>query len=204
MVSMRQRLLLVAGWVTAAVVSGLVASGAVAVAGGQVLDRPLRPLTAAEVAALPVVRSVGSSEPSEPLASGGSDSTTGAPTNGSVATTVGTDGENADPAGTGGAAVAEFGGEPVAESPEALALRLGRDHPVSVVRVTGGSASIAAIDGRLTVLWATPQPGFVVSLAFDAEDHLTLLFTSHRKETVLEATWDGEELLIETGDITFR
>ena len=55
---MRQRVLLVAGWVIAAVVTSLVASGAVAVAGGQVFDRPLRPLTAAEVAAV-VMISVG-------------------------------------------------------------------------------------------------------------------------------------------------
>ena len=50
--SMRQRLLLVAGWVAAAVVASLVSTGAVAVAGGQVTDRPLRPLSASEVAAL--------------------------------------------------------------------------------------------------------------------------------------------------------
>jgi outer membrane biosynthesis protein TonB len=55
---MRQRFLLVAGWVTAAVVSSLVATAAVAIAGGQVSDRPLRPLTAAEVAALPVAAAV--------------------------------------------------------------------------------------------------------------------------------------------------
>ena len=49
---MRQRLLLVAGWAVAAVLATLVSTGAVAVAGGQVTDRPLRPLTASEVAAL--------------------------------------------------------------------------------------------------------------------------------------------------------
>ena len=50
---MRQRLLLVAGWVLAAVGTSVVASAAVAATGGQVTDRALRPLTAAEVAALP-------------------------------------------------------------------------------------------------------------------------------------------------------
>jgi hypothetical protein len=156
---------------------------------------------------------VGSSEPSEPLASGGSDSTTGAPTDGSAATTAGPDGENADTAGAGGATSADSGAPAAGtagaasvsdEDADAITPRLGRDDPVSVVRVTGGSASIAAIDGKLTILWATPRPGYVVSLAFDAEDHLTLLFTGHRDETLLEATWDGEELLIETGAITFR
>ena len=52
MSSMRQRLLLVAGWAAAAVVASLVSTGAVAVAGGQVTDRPLPPLSASEVAAL--------------------------------------------------------------------------------------------------------------------------------------------------------
>ena len=52
MTPMRQRLLLVAGWAAAAVVASLVSTGAVAVAGGQVTDRPLRPLSASEVAAL--------------------------------------------------------------------------------------------------------------------------------------------------------
>ena len=56
--TMRQSLLLVAGWIVAAVGAGVVASGAVAVAGGQVFDRPIRPLNAAEVAALPVDESV--------------------------------------------------------------------------------------------------------------------------------------------------
>ncbi len=67
--ALRQRLLLVAGWVAAAVATGLVSAGAVAVAGGQVNDRPLNPLSAAEVAALPVLTADDCGE--EPPASGG-------------------------------------------------------------------------------------------------------------------------------------
>lgn len=67
--ALRQRLLLVAGWVIAAVATGLVSAGAVAVAGGQVNDRPLNPLSAAEVAALPVETADDCGE--EPPASGG-------------------------------------------------------------------------------------------------------------------------------------
>jgi|GEM_PF-1733969 len=70
MASLRQRLLLVAGWAVAAVATGLVSAGAVAVAGGQVTDRPLRPLSAAEVAALPVTNEDACSADG-PLASGG-------------------------------------------------------------------------------------------------------------------------------------
>lgn len=70
MTSLRQRLLLVAGWAAAAVATGLVSAGAVAVAGGQVTDRPLRPLSAAEVAALPVTNEDACGADG-PLASGG-------------------------------------------------------------------------------------------------------------------------------------
>ncbi|MFB3049384.1 MAG: hypothetical protein ACE1Z9_04450, partial [Acidimicrobiia bacterium] len=68
---MRQRLLLVAGWIVAAVGAGVVASGAVAVAGGQVFDRPIRPLSASEVAALPVDETVAALGSSVRQASGG-------------------------------------------------------------------------------------------------------------------------------------
>lgn len=97
MTVLRQRLLLVAGWITAAVGAGLVASGAVAVAGGQVHDPPRRPSTAAEVAALPVVE-VGAPDAFEPHASGGFVSTTGGPTQGSDDAGTDIDG----PTGTGG------------------------------------------------------------------------------------------------------
>jgi len=52
MEQMRRRLFFVFSWLVAAVVTSVVASAAVAIAGGQVSDRPLRPLTAAEVEAL--------------------------------------------------------------------------------------------------------------------------------------------------------
>ncbi len=73
MFALRQRLLLVAGWAVAAVATGLVSAGAVAVAGGQVNDRPLRPLSAAEVAALPVTNE-NDCGTDGPLASGGTTS----------------------------------------------------------------------------------------------------------------------------------
>lgn len=73
MAAMRQRLLLVVGWVIVATVTSLVALGAVTVPGGRVNDRPLEPLSAAEVAALPVAVTVESAN--EPQASGGVDST---------------------------------------------------------------------------------------------------------------------------------
>src|SRR3990172_1203985 len=101
MAAMRQRLLLVAGWIVAAVGAGVVASGAVAVAGGQVFDRPIRPLNAAEVAALPVDESVATLGSSVRLASGGSQARTGETNEGSGRDTAGAIGSER-PVGPGG------------------------------------------------------------------------------------------------------
>ena len=107
--TMRQRLLLVAGWLVAAIASGIVASGAVAVAGGQVLDRAQRPFTVAEVAALPVV-TVGSSDDFEPHASGGLVPNAGEPTDDSSV-----DGSVNGSTGTGGSSASEGSSVPCFE-----------------------------------------------------------------------------------------
>ncbi len=110
MAVMRQRLLLGAGWIVAAVGAGVVASGAVAVAGGQVFDRPIRPLNASEVAALPVDETVVALGSSVRQASGGSQADEGATGEGGGRATAGASGSE-HPAGPGGvpAGVAEPG-----------------------------------------------------------------------------------------------
>ena len=187
MTVLRQRLLLVVGWITAAVGAGLVASGAVAVAGGQVLDQPLRPLTAAEVAALPVVE-VGAPDAFEPHASGGFVSTTGGPTPGSEDVDA-----DADPIGTGGSSAIPPP-DPTSEDPLV-------DDPVSAVEliaVAGGWASFAATDGVLYLLWASPQPGYVASTRGVTEQSMTVAFTSNLDVWVIEATTVDGALTIVT------
>ncbi|MGI9667770.1 MAG: hypothetical protein ACR2N2_11870 [Acidimicrobiia bacterium] len=176
MTSLRQRLLLVAGWFAAAIGAGVVASGAVAVAGGQVLDRPLRPLTAAEVAALPVVE-VGAPDAFEPHASGGLVSTTGGPTEGSDVDVQDRD----DPAGTGGSTATDdsAGADPI--------LSTG-DSAFRVVSVEGGQASFSATGDRLLVLWATPQPGYIASTRSITPQRITIEFSSSLGVWVMEAT----------------
>jgi hypothetical protein len=177
MLVLRQRLLLVAGWITAAVVAGLVASGAVAVAGGQVLDRPLRPMTAAEVAALPVVE-VGAPDDLEPHASGGFVSTTGGPTQGSDDAAGGQD----DSAGTGGSSATSGSSssvDPTVEVPEDLS---------RIVSVEGGQASFSTRNGTLLLLWATPQAGYVAGTRSADADRIVVAFSSNRGVWVIEAT----------------
>jgi hypothetical protein len=179
---MRQRLLLVAGWIVAAVGAGVVASGAVAVAGGQVFDRHVRPLNAAEVAALPVDESMATLGSSARLASGGSQASTGDANEGSGRDTAGASGSER-PAGPGGV-TAEPGVPAIDLSPT----------PPTVMHVSGGSASIGSDEGGLQILWATPKPNYAVSFDYDVENQLVLVFTSegHRSVISIRQAPNGE------------
>ncbi len=213
MAAMRQRLLLVAGWLAAAIGSVLVASGAVAVAGGQVLDRPLRPLTAAEVAALPVV-AVGSTDPTEPQASGGIDRTTGEPTVGSDGTEPGSTG----PSSTGGSAASPWDDLEDASgdasddasddaSEDASEDGSGRwdrftspgDAETAVASLEAGRASFAVAEGRLHLLWATPAAGYVIHMLHRDSDTVTISFSSSRDVWIVEARVVDGVLEVESG-----
>ncbi len=200
---MRQRLLLAAGWLVAVVGAGIVASGAVAVAGGQVFDRPLRPLTAAEVEALPVAEATVILEPDGPLASGGSESI-------SEDAAVESDGERtvpAEPAGPGGASAdhpvtpgtdlvpVEPSGNPLDVLPAS-----GSWSEVSVTSLAGGSASIAVAGDGLQVLWATPRPGYAMGLRFNGPTDLILTFTSSQSRSTIAAALHDGDLLIDTSE----
>ena len=152
--TMRQSLLLVAGWIVAAVGAGVVASGAVAVAGGQVFDRPIRPLNAAEVAALPVDESVATLGSSERLASGSSQARAGVTTEGCGRNTAGANGSER-PAGPGGAP-AEPGG---------VVIDLPSTPLPTILHVTGGSVVFTCVADVLVMQWATPQPNFAVAFS---------------------------------------
>ncbi len=190
MAVMRQRLLLVAGWFVAAVGAGVVASGAVAVAGGQVFDRPILPLNAVEVAALPVDETVETPGSSERLASGSSQASTGVTSEGCGRDTAGVNGSER-PAGPGGAP-AEPGGVEI-DLPQT---------PPRILQVSGGSVVFACVGGSLKLLWATPQPNFAV--AFDA-DFGTVTFTSvSHRSTISIGTAPGGKITVSTDEETIR
>ena len=193
MVAMRQRLLLVAGWLVAAIGSVLVASGAVAIAGGQVLDRPLRPLTAAEVAALPVV-AVGSTDATEPQASGGIARTTGESTVGSDETDVGLTG----PVGTGGTADS-FGATASDDSDRWDRFTEPDSSETHVETLEAGKASFAASDGKLHLLWVTPGAGYVAHTVHRGSESITISFASSREVWVVTATVVDGKLKVESG-----
>ena len=216
---MRQRVLLVAGWVCAAVVTSLVASGAVAAAGGQVLDRPLRPLTAAEVAALPVVVTADVSGSCEPLASGGFVCPPETSTAGVVADRPGEpDGSSPDGAREGTSDGTPTGVPPALGSaplPDGL-VRPVTDLPEpedpdvtspdlssvpsesAVVQLEGGTVSVAGSGDEVYFLWAIAQPGFASDVLYGPEpNQLVVVFSNGVGQSVLAVSWVEEELILD-------
>jgi hypothetical protein len=205
MTSLRQRLLLVAGWAVAAVATGLVSAGAVAVAGGQVNDRPLRPLSAAEVVALPVTID-GPRVTSEPLASGGSVSPTA-----TIAPDDDDDGLQAP--GDDTARSAEKGPFPADDLDPIITLsgdfdesadprdvelpQVGRRTPEpEVVTVVGGRVSVSTSDGEVVLNAATPRPGFVADADFDTAGGLVVTFWDGEHLSTVTVTADDDRLIV--------
>lgn len=190
MTAMRQRLLLVVGWVIVASVTSLVALGAVTVAGGRVNDRPLDPLSAAEVAALPVAATVQSVN--EPQASGGEDSTDdtseGAP-------------DQADRTREGDAA-ADGGGDSAFDiipdvdlSPVSTSHAPGDDRfDTQVIHLEGGSVSVRRLGTELFLQWATPQPGYSTEVILTQGDFVRVIFTSPTHRSLALITFSDSEI----------
>jgi hypothetical protein len=206
--SMRQRLLLVAGWVAAAVVASLVSTGAVAVAGGQVTDRPLRPLSASEVAAL--TEECGSTDRApclrqleEPV-----ELTTLVEAAPDLNSSLDGDEQGVSPVSADPPKPpSEDTLDPGADGDESLLPPAVDDRSVAqprgeVVSLQGGSVGISGADGEVRVIWAIPGPGFaLVPLAGTEiqEGAVTLVFSDGAHRSRLEATWDDTAgLVIET------
>ncbi len=190
MLTMRQRLLLVVGWVIVASVTSLVALGAVTVAGGRVNDRPLDPLSAAEVVALPVAATVQSVN--EPQASGGEDSTDDT-SEGAL--------DQADHTREGDAA-ADGGGDSsfdiipdVKRSSVPTSLGSVDDRfDTQVIHLEGGSVSVRRLGTELFLQWATPQPGYSTEVILTQGDFIRVIFTSPTHRSLALVTFSDSEI----------
>ncbi|VAW04862.1 hypothetical protein MNBD_ACTINO02-1843 [hydrothermal vent metagenome] len=204
MIAMRQRLLLVVGWVIVASVTSLVALGAVTVAGGRVNDRPLNPLSAAEVAALPVAATVQSVN--EPQASGGDDSTDNTSTGAPDRADRTREGDAAADAGGDSSVDAARGSDPFSGSATDTVTTdtaTSERTATRVIHLEGGSVSVRRLGAELFLQWATPQPGFSTEVILTQGDFIRVMFTSasHRSlalvtsnETEIESTITESEM----------
>lgn len=189
---MRRRLIFIFSWLAAAALTSVVASAAVAIAGGQVNDRPLRPLTAAEVEALPrkPLPPPTSTLPPEPTVTAflmipddveeidPSEFDPKSP-DGIAQPFTGIDAEDIEGAG-----------------PETVTVETRAE----IVDLEGGTASIGGQDGQVLLLWALPRPGYIVEQRFEA-NALTVIFTNDRQQSWLVANWVVDEgIVVETFD----
>jgi len=195
--SMRQRLLLVAGWAAAAVVASLVSTGAVAIAGGQVTDQPLRPLSAPEVAAL--TEECGSSERA-PCLRQLDDSVD--PLTSVVAAPTTTSSPDGDEQGVSPSPPSDLPSGDQADAADDNLLSSQGDAPepsAQIIEFEGGRASISGANGEVFVIWAIPKPGYALVPSAgtrQSEDTRTLVFSDGNRESTVVATWDPEEGLV--------
>ncbi len=196
--SMRQRLLLVAGWVAAAVVATLVSTGAVAVAGGQVADRPLPALSASEVAA--PAEECGSSDRAPCLRQleGSAEPTT---TDAAAPEILSPEGDGQGVSSGSASPPVSLVDEPPdpADDFDESLLPPPRDEVVTLI---GASVGFSGADGEVRFIWAIPRPGFALRPPTEAEleeDFITLVFSDGSHRSTLVARWDEVEgLVVET------
>ena len=180
---LQRRLFLIVGWIAAAIGAGLVATAAVSVAGGQVLDQPLRPLTAAEVAALPVALPRFEPGPSRFFVPDGGELAPGSDQaeSGSTDTAATTESTAIDAAASG---LEAFGP--------------ARPSFVRIATVVGGHASFLVTADGIGLLWATPAPGYVAQTRSVEPESITVVFSSGLHAWLIEATLDGTDIQIVT------
>ena len=212
MISMRQRVLLVAGWVVAAAVTSLVASGAVAVAGGQVNDRPLTKVLAADVAALPVVDTeidpcdasplppAASICTAEPSSAGAQNERPGSRFGQNpVGDDEGTnDLSGLDPDRPDGLTPTIDPGDIDAADAAEAGPDLENATTSQVVNLRGGSVSFAVADDQIRIPWLIPLDGYRVRVDFADRSILRVTFARAGEENIAIASWLDGELTIET------
>lgn len=202
--SMRQRLLLVAGWAAAAVVATLVSTGAVAVAGGQVNDRPRSPLSASEVAALTEECESSERAPCLRQLDESGDTTTTVLVAPTPLSPEG-DGNGVSPTPPEEELPSEDPLDPSVDVDESLLPPEDTAVPEprgEVVSLEGGRVGVSGADGDITIIWVIPSPGFALLPSTGTEIEkgaVTLVFSDGSHQSTLMATWDSAEgLVVET------
>lgn len=200
-VSMRRRLTLFVGWLIAVVGSGLVASGAAAIAGGQVTDRPLQPLSAAEVAALPVAPVFAQLA----IASGGPQGTLDE----RDGDTSATGNESSDEARAAAADTRGFvvrpDREPVATplNPPVITVPLdpiglagtSETSDGSIFHLAGGAFAVGGTEESVVLLWATPRSGFATAVEYLSPTELIVTFTGAEVNSSARVLWSEGRLV---------
>ncbi len=56
----------------------------------------------------------------------------------------------------------------------------------------GGTVAVRYEDGKVSLVWARPNPGFTMEVKEDGPEEVEVRFESEAHETRIKAWWDGE------------
>jgi len=191
---MRRVVLYGLGWLAAATVAVMVAWLGVGRVGSSVTDRHASPLTADEARTALTARPPDSGGPpgGAPDTSPGGSTGSTAPT-GRATTTTTARRPGGAPATTSTTARAPVGTPTTTATttPAAPATTTTTAGIVRTYNLVGGSATLRFEPGKVSVVWADPNPGFRVEVDNRSDGGVRIRFDgdSHRSE--LEAWWDG-------------
>ena len=179
-----KRLGIVVAWAAATFLTAMVAWSAVNLAGDQVSDRPVLPLSPAEVEALPVAPTT---QPNPlPATTAPVATTTAAAAPATTTTTA--------PPSTTTSSVAPPSSTSTTTSTSSTTTTTTTTVPAaetSVYQLVGGVVSIESAPGAVSLLSASPNAGFSVEVKSRGPGAVEVEFESSGHESTLTATWDG-------------
>ena len=210
MAVMRRNMLLTTMWVLATVATGLVAWSAVQVAGARTNPDPIRPLSAAEVAALPGTIVA----PAQPNANSG-------PRAGEVevpaSVTTGVDGAQDDGTATSSPAAVSTSSattaaptttqasppvttQPTTTTTPTTTSTASPTTEVVVYHLEGGSLGVEVTGDNVSHVWSTPNPGFHKEVKNFGPEKVVVEFESDSHESKISITVDNGQLVEERSE----
>lgn len=180
---MRKYALLLGGWLVATAITGLVAWGAVSVAGAETSPQPNRPLTPTELAALPSAPTSSTSATIDaPSTSRSETPTTPSSTPGTEATTPTTAGA-ATSAGTEATTPTTSATAPTTTTTAITTTTAAASGETLTFHVTGGSVGVTVSGETVRLAWTTPNAGFRAETDDDGPEKVVVEFDSAAVES---------------------
>jgi len=172
----KRALLFGALWLVATAATGAAAWGAVRLAGQQTGEQAVRPMTARQVEALAASSATG------PATTAAATSTTNNPVTTSAASTTSTTGAATPTTVAGTTTTAVAGAGPV----------------VAARRTTGGTVVVSLTGGGLSLVGATPAPGFSVEVEEAGPEKVVVVFEGDEGEEIrVRAAVEHDEVSFE-------
>ena len=180
---MIRRIAVVTAWAAATFATALVAWSAVRLAGDQVNEDPVRPLSAAEAEALPAFTTVTSGIPPEVP-------TTATPASGTTTTGTGVTSSPPTPTTSTPGTTATTTPGPSTTTTAGDTSTTAPSSGISAHQMIGGSVVIESGGGQVRLVSASPRPGFSVEVDDDGPEKVDVEFRREDHESRFTAGWE--------------